>query len=118
MIEDEILVVKELNYKENDKILHALSRSNGKLQLISKGSKKNNSHLINASQLFAYSRCSMTKSGDMYFIVHAELLDSFFNLKNNMDAFYHGSYVLELVSYIAQENEVDSRIFEIGRAHV
>lgn len=113
MIEDEILVVKELNYKENDKILHALSRSNGKLQLISKGSKKNNSHLINASQLFAYSRCSMTKSGDMYFIVHAELLDSFFNLKNNMDAFYHGSYVLELVSYIAQENEVDSRIFDM-----
>ena len=113
MIEDEILVVKELNYKENDKILHALSRANGKIQLISKGSKKNNSPLINASQLFAYSRCSMTKSRDMYIITHAELIDSFYNIKNNMDAFYHGNYVLELISYIAQENEVDSRIFDM-----
>ena len=113
MIEDEILVVKELNYKENDKILHALSRDNGKIQLISKGSKKNNSPLINASQLFAYSRCSMTKSRDMYIITHAELIDSFYNIKNNMDAFYHGNYVLELISYIAQENEVDSRIFDM-----
>lgn len=113
MIEDEILVVKELNYKENDKILHALSRTNGKIQIISKGSKKNGSHLINASQLFAYSRCSMTKSRDMYIITHAELIDSFYNLKNNMDAFYNGCYVLELISYISQENEVDTRIFDM-----
>ena len=49
----------------------------------------------------------------MYIITHAELIDSFYNLKNNIDAFYHGSYVLELISYIAQENEVDSRIFDM-----
>jgi DNA repair protein RecO (recombination protein O) len=113
MIVDEILVVKELNYKENDKILHALSRAGGKIQLISKGSKKSNSHLINASQLFAYSKCSMTKSRDMYVITSAELIDNFYNLKNDMDAFYHGNYVLELVSFVAQENEVDYRIFDM-----
>jgi DNA repair protein RecO (recombination protein O) len=113
MIVDEILVVKELNYKENDKILHVLSRAGGKIQLISKGSKKSNSHLINASQLFAYSKCSMTKSRDMYVITSAELIDNFYNLKNDMDAFYHGNYVLELVSFVAQENEVDYRIFDM-----
>lgn len=113
MITDEILVVKEVSYKENDKILHALSRTMGKIQLLSKGSKKNNSHLINASQLFAYSKCSMTKSRDMYIITSAELIDSFYNLKNNMDAFYHGSYILELISYVAQENEYDCRIFDM-----
>ena len=113
MIVDEILVVKELNYKENDKILHVLSRAGGKIQLISKGSKKSNSHLINASQLFAYSKCSMTKSRDMYVITSAELIDNFYNLKNDMDAFYHGYYVLELVSFVAQENEVDYRIFDM-----
>ncbi len=113
MIVDEILVVKELNYKENDKILHALSRAGGKIQLISKGSKKSNSHLINASQLFAYSKCSMTKSRDMYVITSAELIDNFYNLKNDMDAFYHGNYVLEIVSFVAQENEVDYRIFDM-----
>lgn len=113
MIVDEILVVKELSYKENDKILHALSRTRGKIQLISKGSKKSSSHLINASQLFAYSKCSMTKSRDMYVITSAELINNFYNLKNNMDAFLHGNYILELISFVAQENEVDFRIFDM-----
>lgn len=113
MIIDEILVVKEVSYKENDKILHALSRTRGKIQLISKGSKKSNSHLINISQLFAYSKCSMTKSRDMYVITYAELIDNFYNLKNNMDAFFHGNYILEIISYVAQENETDYRIFDM-----
>lgn len=113
MIVDEILVLKEVNYKENDKILHALSRTRGKIQLISKGAKKSNSHLINASQLFAYSKCYMTVSRDMYIITSADLIDNFYNLKNNMDAFFNGNYILELISFVAQENEVDFRIFDM-----
>lgn len=113
MIVDEILVLKEVSYKENDKILHVLSRTRGKIQLISKGAKKSNSHLINASQLFAYSKCSMTVSRDMYIITAADLIDNFYNLKNNMNAFLNGNYILELISYVAQENEVDSKIFDM-----
>lgn len=113
MIVDEVLILKELIYKENDKILHALSRENGKIQLISKGAKKSNSHLINVSQLFAHSRCSMAKSRDMFIITHADLIDNFYNLKNNMEAFFYGSYILELIGYVSGENETDSRIFDM-----
>lgn len=113
MITDEILVVKEVSYKENDKILHALSRTRGKIQIMSKGSKKSISRLINASQLFAHSKCSMTISRDMYIMTSAELIDNFYNLKNNIDAFFYGNYILELISYVAQENEYDMRIFDM-----
>lgn len=110
---DEILVVKEVSYKENDKILHALTRTNGKIQLLSRGSKKSNSPLINVSQLFAHSKCTMTKSRDMFIITNADLINNFFNLKNNMDAFFYGNYVLELISYVAQENDYDYRLFDM-----
>jgi DNA repair protein RecO (recombination protein O) len=113
MIEEEILILKEINYKENDKILHALSKFNGKIQIISKGSKKSKSHLINASQIFAYSKCTLNVSKDMYILTSAELLDSFYNLKNNMDAYYNACYILELISFVAQENEYDSKIFDM-----
>ncbi len=113
MITEEVLIVKVVNYKENDKILHALSRTRGKIQLISKGSKKNNSHLVNVSQNFAYSKCTLTQTKDMYIITSAELIDNFYNLKNNMDAFYCGNYILELISYVAQENEYDYKIFDM-----
>ncbi|MDW5300344.1 MAG: DNA repair protein RecO [Sedimentibacter sp.] len=113
MINEEVLIIKEVNYNENDKILHALSRTNGKIQLISRGCRKNNSHLVNASQLFAHSACSLTKSRDMYIITSAELIDNFYNLKNNIDAYYYANYIIELISYVAQENEYDYKIFDM-----
>lgn len=113
MIVDEILVVKEVNYKENDKILHALSRTRGKIQLIAKGAKKSSSHLITTSQLFAYSKCTMTVSRDMYIMTSADLIDNFYNLKNNMDAFFNANYILELISYISQDVELDAKIFDM-----
>lgn len=113
MIQEEILILKEVNYKENDKILHALSRTRGKIQIISKGSKKPNSHLINASQIFAYSRCNLLPSKDMFILTYAELVDNFYNLKNNMDAYYNSCYIIELISYVAQENEYDSKVFDM-----
>lgn len=111
IFEEEVLILKEVKYKENDKILHALSKSKGKIQLLSRGCKKNNSHLINVSQLFAYSKCILYKSKDMYIIDSAELVDNFYNIRNNMDAFIYGNYIIELVNYIAQESDVDYKIF-------
>lgn len=113
IFEEEVLILKEVKYKENDKILHALSKSKGKIQLLSKGCKKNNSHLINVSQLFAYSKCVLFKSKDMYIIDQAELIDNFYNIRNNMDAFLNGNYILELINFVAQENDVDYKIFNM-----
>lgn len=113
IIEEEVLILKEVKYKENDKILHALSKANGKIQLLSRGCKKNNSHLINASQLFAYSKCSLYKTKDMYIINSAELIDNFYNIRINMDSFWYGSYIIELISYVASENNIDNKIFDM-----
>ncbi|MEL7646746.1 MAG: DNA repair protein RecO [Sedimentibacter sp.] len=113
MITEDILVIKEVSYKENDKILHAISRNMGKIQLISKGAKKPNSHLVNVSQVFAHARCSLTISRDMYIITSAELIDNFYGLKNSMDAYFNASYILELIGYVAQENEYDRKIFDM-----
>ncbi len=113
IIEEEVLILKEVPYKENDKILHALSKTNGKIQLLSRGCKKNNSHLINSSQLFAYSKCSLYKTKDMYIINSAELIDNFYNIRNNIDSLLYGSYIIELISYIASENDIDYKIFDM-----
>jgi len=113
IFEEEVLILKEISYKENDKILHALSKTKGKIQLISRGCKKNNSKLINVSQLFAYSKCILYKSKDMYIIDSAELVDNFYDIRSNIDAFLYGNYILELVSFIAQENDIDCKIFDM-----
>lgn len=113
MIEQEIIVLKEIPYKENDKILKALSRTKGNIQIMSRGCRKNNSQLLNSSQLFAYSRCILHKSKDMYILSSCELIDNFYSFRNNIDAFLYGSYILELISYVSQENDTDARIFDM-----
>lgn len=110
---EEILVLKEVPYKDNDKILHVLSKKKGLIQLMSKGCKKNNSPLINVSQTFAHAKCELYKSKDMYIISSADLVNNFYNLRNNMEAFLYGSYILELIHYVALENMIDEKVFDM-----
>lgn len=113
IIEDEILILKEVKYKDNDKILHALSKKNGKIQILSRGCRKSKSPLINISQIMAYSRCQLYVSKDMHILNSGELIDNFYNIRSKITAFLNGSYVLELLNYISQENEIDGKAFEM-----
>lgn len=113
IIEDEILILKEVKYKDNDKILHALSKNNGKIQVLSRGCRKSKSPFINISQIMAYSKCQLYVSKDMYILNSGELIDNFYNIRSKITAFLHGSYILELLSYISQENEIDVKAFEM-----
>ncbi len=113
IIEDEILVLKEIRYNDNDKILHALSKNNGKIQIVSRGCRKNKSPLVNISQIMSYSKCQLYVSRDMYILNSGELIDNFYNIKKNITAFLHGTYILELLNYISQENEVDKKAYDM-----
>lgn len=113
IIEDEILVLKEVKYNDNDKILHAISKKNGKLQIISRGCRKTKSPLINISQIMAYSKCELYLSRDMYIINSGDLISSFYNIRYKIYAFLYGNYILEVLDYISQENEVDSKVFDM-----
>ena len=113
IIEDDILVLKETKYKDNDKILQALSRNNGKLQILARGCRKNKSPLVNIAQIMSLSKATLYDNRDMYLVNSAELINSFYNIRNNLTAFMYGSYVLELLNYVSQESQVDSKVFDM-----
>ena len=113
IIEDEILVLKEIRYNDNDKILHVLSRKNGKIQVLARGCRKNKSPFVNITQIMTYSKCSLYVSRDMYILNSGEVIDNFYNIRNNITAFLHGTYILELLNYISQENEVDGKAYDM-----
>lgn len=110
---EEIIVLKEIKYKEFDKILHAYSKNNGKIQIISRGCRKPKSKLISVSNIFSHSKCILYKSKDMYILNSADLIHNFYKLRENIELFYYGSYILELIYYITNENDVDNKIFDM-----
>lgn len=113
IIKDDIFVLKEIKYKDNDKILHAITRNNGKIQIISRGCRKNKSKLMNISQIMSYSRCDLYVSKDMYIINNGETLSSFYYIRNKMNSFLYGTYILEILNYITQENDVNKNLFDM-----
>ena len=58
------IVIKEIQYKDNDKIITLLTDEFGKISCLAKGAKKNNSPLLAACQLFVYSE--FVKGVDLY----------------------------------------------------
>lgn len=110
---EEIIVLKEIKYKEFDKILHAYSKNKGKIQIISRGCRKPKSKLISVSNIFSHSNCILYKSKDMYILNSADLINNFYKLRENIDLFYYGSYILELIYFITNENDVDNKIFDM-----
>ncbi len=113
IIEDDIFVLKEVKYKDNDKILHALTAKNGKIQVIARGCRKNKSPLINVAQIMSQSKCELYVGKDMHTINNGEQINSFYGIRNNLTAYLHATYILELLNYVSQESEMESRIYNM-----
>ena len=71
------IVIKEIQYKDNDKIITLLTDEFGKISCLAKGAKKNNSPLLAACQLFVYSEFVLYKGTSFYHINSAETIDFF-----------------------------------------
>jgi DNA repair protein RecO (recombination protein O) len=110
---EEIIILKEVKYKDNDKILHCFSRRRGKIQIMAKNSRKTNSRNLSLTQTLSHISVDLYKGKGMYSLSDGEVLNSFYSLKNNYDGFVYSSYVLEILNHVLQENENYSKLFDM-----
>ncbi|SHI76320.1 DNA replication and repair protein RecO [Dethiosulfatibacter aminovorans DSM 17477] len=110
---DEIIILKEVKYKDNDKILHCFSRKRGKIQIMAKNSRKTNSRNLSLTQTLSHISADLYRGKGMYSLSDGEVLNSFYSLKNDYEGFVYSSYVLEILNHVLQENENYSKIFDM-----
>lgn len=110
---NKIIILKEVKYKDNDKILHCFSRSMGKITVIAKNSRKTNSKNLSLTQSMSYISADLYMGKGMYRLSDGEVINSFYGIKNNYDSFIYSSYVLEILNHILQENENYSKLFDM-----
>ena len=79
------VVIKEIAYKDNDKIITLLTDELGKISCMAKGAKKTNSALLASCQLFVYSEFILYKGSTFYHINSAESIDTFYALRIDLD---------------------------------
>ncbi len=108
------LVIKSLDYKDNDKILTLFSLERGKITAGIKGVKKSGAKLKFASEPFAFCEFILAEKQGRYTVIGADYIDSFYNLRLDLLKYYASSVILETLNLLTSENEPSPEFFSLA----
>lgn len=102
------VVIKEIPYKDNDKIITLMTDSLGKISCMAKGAKKTNSSLLASCQLLVYSEFVLYKGTSFYHINSAESIDTFYSLRTDYDKLQKAYEITKILNSLVVESEETS----------
>jgi len=105
------IVLKEMRFRETSKILTVYSRKHGKIHVMARGAYRPKSQLIANTQHFSYNNYYLYKGKNLYYINQAEIIDSFYPIRENINRVMYGSYLLELIEVSTLEEEAHEKLF-------
>lgn len=98
------VVLKVVDYKENDKLLTLLSVEEGKIRAVIRGIKKPTAKLRFAGQPFCFSEYVLKKRGDYYSVINANCIEMFYELWQDVEKYYCASIIAEFVDEISLDS--------------
>ena len=107
------IVIKETDAGESGKRIVVLTREHGKMLLSARGAKNAKSGIMAATQLFSYCEFTLFEGRGFYSITQADVIESFYGIRNNFDAIAYGAYILELTERTAFEELADDEAFDL-----
>lgn len=111
MLKTEGIVLKASKYQETSKILSIYTKEMGKISVMAKGANRPKSKLIANTQPFSYNEFQFSQGRNFYYINQADIIDSFYDIRENMERVLYGFYLLELVDKSVAEEEANKKIF-------
>ena len=104
-VKTDAVVLKTIDYKDNDKLLTLLSPSLGKITASIKGVKKPKAKLAFAAQPFCFAEYVLAERGGRYTVTAAYLHESFIELRSDVECFYAACAAAETCQKLSLENE-------------
>jgi len=109
----EAVVLSRLNYAEADRILVVFTPFRGKVDVIAKGARKTTSKLGPHLDYFARINLDLARGRELDVVTGAETVDAFPRLRENLDAYGHACYVVELVKGLTQPRQEHRDVYEL-----
>ncbi len=113
LIKVKAIVIKEVTYKDNDKIITLITDSLGKISCIARGAKKTNSHLLASSQYLVYSEFVLYKSKSFYYVNSAEVINTFYKLRMDFDKLESIFELTRIINNVTDENQDTNEILRL-----
>jgi len=111
IVNTQAIVLRYTDFKEADRVLTLFSPNLGKLQAVARGCRRPKSRLLAATQLFCYGDYILYKGTDMYIVSQADVKQSFYEIRNDVEKFAYATYLLNLTEEAVNAGEGNPRLF-------
>ena len=110
-VKTDAVVLKSIDYKENDKLLTLFSPTLGKITAGIRGVKKPKAKLAFAAQPFCFAEYVLAEKGGRYTVTSAYMHESFYALRTDIVRFYAACAATEVCNSLLPENDAKSGAF-------
>lgn len=104
-----VINLKSYNISESDRLMLMYSQDKGLIKAVARGGKKINSKLGGRMELFVANKLMLNRGKTLDTISQAEALNTFLNIRSDIDKLFLAMYVCEVVSNFGIENDPNSQ---------
>lgn len=97
------IVVHSASYGDNDKMLTVLSSERGVMRVSAKGVKSLKNKNSPSANVLCYSEMILKETGNIYSLSSADLIESFYPLRESVEALSYGVYFAQLAAMCVGE---------------
>ena len=108
------LVLREVKYKDADKILTVLTDSDGKLTVKARGALRKGCKYGAAAQLLCYSEMTLFQNAGKWSLNEAETIEQFLSLREDISLLALGTYFAELLEAVSDEDDPNPELLRLG----
>lgn len=105
------IIIKRRNYKDSDRILTVLTKTNGKIYVRASGVRKINSRRAGHIEPINHSMLSLYHGNAFPVLTEAETINNFSVIKNDLESVGLALHLCELVDGLCPENQENMRVF-------
>ena len=109
--ENTAIVLRRVNYRDNDRMVTLLSPSRGRLEAVIRNCRKPGSHNLNAAELFALGDYMISENGGRMFVTSVRLIETFYPLRNNYTRLTCAVWLLGLAEAAAEPEQEQRELF-------
>ena len=108
------LVLREVRYKEADRILTLLTSTDGKITVKARGALRKGSKTAAATQQLTYSEMTLFGNRGKWTVNEAVIKEPFTGLRTDMEDFALGCYFAECLEALSVEDQPEPAILQLG----
>lgn len=112
-LKTEGLVLRQVNYQDNDQILTLLTKEYGLMSVKARGVRRNSSRLKGACQLLTYAEFVIFENKGFHTVNEATPLQMFSELRGNIEHLALASYFAQAAELLSQENVPNPEVLSL-----